>query len=1215
MAQQITFGTQRKARKIFPKPKQKSVNLHLVSIACLVTCLAITNASAQSSVSPGVKTFMPPTPNAASLGKYGEIPVGLYNGIPEISIPLYTVKARGVDLPIGLSYHAGGIKVEEIASWVGLGWTLSAGGAITRSVRGMPDDFPGGYFTARNTIKTNALPYLNDNLTPATSLDIGHANGQPDASGSSLYVINAEAMVTDSEPDVFYFNFGGYSGKFFMDESGNFITSPQQDLRIEVIVVPGSAIFGVARWKATTPDGVEYIFGTSLDNRVAIDKNFTTTFVPPIITSWYLVEINTPYNDKISCHYESENYSYEAKEGETTNVLLESTPNYPFDNALGPNQKKIIQKIYEGVRLSRILSATSDLHFFPGSREDLVNSSFLQRMEIANSTGTLNKKIEFTYSYFQCTGSMAPSYDKRLRLDKIEETGGTAPNHKSAGKHLFEYDLTTMASWNPHSESVNSQDLWGYYNGTSNKVLTQSFKAETADGIYTAQGAKRFTSEVKMQAGILRKIIYPTGGFTEFHYEANRVLASDKDFQLLNIETVSKGQYLVINSGDGGKQLDFIVKDPDPLTGKIIMLAVARQQVQDCPSDPNGFPTCCNMYIEGINGTVYPKSRFKEGHNTLILDPGNYRISGLSDAFMESLNTKFPKTYYLQLNWEEYPPVADWDVKTNKAIGGLRIQRIVNQSTTGDITIKRYDYNKFGTNISSGCLINFPQSYATIFRVIYDSGGEFASEVKIGIYLQVRSYPQQALQPTKSAAIGYSNVTEYDGEYGENGKTEYVFTTALDYPDISKNYRPFAPPTSYDWRRGLLKQKTVYRFDGSNSTFKRIETVENDYLFDKNTKYAYGFAFERETFVHSQSSTAFLLNSAANYYISAYRLVGEFFFKNQERRQVFDPPGSSNSIMTTTDYNHGWQSGHFQLISKTVTNSDGTVSVFENKYPEDVTRTGDEEIARQLLITKFMKGTVLEQNESKSGVSISKTKNSYKVINSIPLLSTIDLQVGQNPIEQRVAINAYDNNGNILLQKKVSDVENSYIWGYNSTYAIAQVINAPNTQIAYTSFETNEAGNWSFSPQLPSATTGIARTGRKFLSLAAGTTISKSGLNSTSTYFVTYWSKNGSYSVNATAAVTGVSVNGWTYFSHKVINPAGGNITLTGSGSLDELRLYPANAQMTTYTYDPAVGPTDITDANNVTTYYEYDVVGRLKIVRDNNLKILKNMVYHFKGE
>ncbi|TKG83462.1 hypothetical protein EYV94_28985, partial [Puteibacter caeruleilacunae] len=79
-----------------------------------------------------VPTVIPPLPEAASMIKYGDIPISHYTGTANINIPLFTIEEGGYTLPISLSYHSRGIKVEEIASRVGLGWTLNYGGAITR---------------------------------------------------------------------------------------------------------------------------------------------------------------------------------------------------------------------------------------------------------------------------------------------------------------------------------------------------------------------------------------------------------------------------------------------------------------------------------------------------------------------------------------------------------------------------------------------------------------------------------------------------------------------------------------------------------------------------------------------------------------------------------------------------------------------------------------------------------------------------------------------------------------------------------------------------------------------------------------------------------------------------------------------------------------------------------------------------------------------------
>ena len=87
------------------------------------------------------------SPEAASLGRYGAFQVSEYSGAANISIPLYTVKSGDVSFPITLYYDATGIKVEQDATFVGLGWNLSYGGMISHVVCGKDDfreetDFP-----------------------------------------------------------------------------------------------------------------------------------------------------------------------------------------------------------------------------------------------------------------------------------------------------------------------------------------------------------------------------------------------------------------------------------------------------------------------------------------------------------------------------------------------------------------------------------------------------------------------------------------------------------------------------------------------------------------------------------------------------------------------------------------------------------------------------------------------------------------------------------------------------------------------------------------------------------------------------------------------------------------------------------------------------------------------------------------------------------------
>jgi hypothetical protein len=77
---------------------------------------------------------------SSSFSKFVDIPVSHYTGVPQITIPLTTVKEGPLEVPISLAYHSSGVKVGEVSSEIGLGWQLVGAGAIYRNVRGMMDE-------------------------------------------------------------------------------------------------------------------------------------------------------------------------------------------------------------------------------------------------------------------------------------------------------------------------------------------------------------------------------------------------------------------------------------------------------------------------------------------------------------------------------------------------------------------------------------------------------------------------------------------------------------------------------------------------------------------------------------------------------------------------------------------------------------------------------------------------------------------------------------------------------------------------------------------------------------------------------------------------------------------------------------------------------------------------------------------------------------------
>ena len=79
--------------------------------------------------------------------------VDLFSGDFTYNIPLFELPGPDGGYPFNLSYHSG-ITMDQEASWVGLGWSMNHG-AITRTMRGLPDDFDGDEVMRKMDMREN----------------------------------------------------------------------------------------------------------------------------------------------------------------------------------------------------------------------------------------------------------------------------------------------------------------------------------------------------------------------------------------------------------------------------------------------------------------------------------------------------------------------------------------------------------------------------------------------------------------------------------------------------------------------------------------------------------------------------------------------------------------------------------------------------------------------------------------------------------------------------------------------------------------------------------------------------------------------------------------------------------------------------------------------------------------------------------------------------
>ena len=161
-----------------------------------------------------------PSPTASSLVQYANNIVSGFTGLPSISVPLYEINVDGFKLPISLSYNSSGVKVSDVAGWVGTGWSLNCGGVVTRNVMDTPDDglFPysNGWLDYNYIIPAWTWDPASGIRKEGYSPEIGNDNA------IGLSELSADGN-RDTEPDIFYFNFNGHTGKFFFNQGNDLV--------------------------------------------------------------------------------------------------------------------------------------------------------------------------------------------------------------------------------------------------------------------------------------------------------------------------------------------------------------------------------------------------------------------------------------------------------------------------------------------------------------------------------------------------------------------------------------------------------------------------------------------------------------------------------------------------------------------------------------------------------------------------------------------------------------------------------------------------------------------------------------------------------------------------------------------------------------------------------------------------------------------------------
>lgn len=1162
---------------------------------------------------------IPASADAAALGKYGRVPVSPFTGIPNISIPIYTIKSGDLTLPVSISYHAGGIKVEETASSVGLGWALNAGGVITRTVRGLPDEDQFGYLDPANNV-----------YDIYHSLFTGNGSMSTTAAGQLLnYYVDG---TRDGEADIFNFNFAGYSGQFVFSPTAGIMISPQQNINFMINYAIGTPIASII---AQTPDGVKYYFGDTygvagVEQSISSASHGSKTYN----MSWMLTKIISPSGSEIDFTYKAGHYTQYQPGG--THYRLTSGDGLDLSNqVIETDNDNGSSTGMHTMQLTKITFENGALQIYNNMpRLDIPGENMVDSLAIISPS--LNKLYHFYYTN---------SANTRLRLDsligQLDPIPGTS-NYKKE-KYYFTYNGD---AWSSNSNFQNAQDWWGFYNGYNQTTLVP-WEYDPLNSTQKLPGAERKPVDGAMNNAMLTSIHYPTGGYTNFTFEPNQeadydfgsdTYQSDPNYTAISNDPASIYNNYDNNNGNPNNLMHVYSTSNPNKRMPVHLIAYGLQLGFNPPPRAYSYLNVLIFAKDAQGNYTNNVYAITNTDTTIYLDQGYYQLQ-FRDPKNQTNPDVFTDTYKYEAiaAWSNEIPVQGSHFHGHTA-GGMRIASIADYDgiSSTPYNVRSYKYLLNDTT-SSGFTFFKPEYY---YNLTSNTGTW--QNIKVSTYYVRTAASNYPLATQQGAVVGYYHVEEDQDNSGFQGKTEYDYS--INGQGINLGGFPFAPPTTMDWLSGLLTHQATWK-NTSGNTFAKLQEKVNIYKSMRSDScisikagfnpYPSNYNQDLNYYGGTQGGTG---GTAGTLLAQPYLNATNFNYLASDTTWTYD--GTDPSKYTKTWDNYQYNPGTLLLNRLQTINSKNEV------VTQSVTYSGDAPIGVRgvsyihgLNIQNYPveEVTQLANADGSNARTVKAVLTSYKVnqpyrdtvfeARSItPITNFVPVTGGSardNRYQPVISFDKYDKYGNIVQERKVGDAPHTYLWGYtnlyglNNTYPIAEIVNADSANVAYTNFESYDAGgtgcgNWVYNNA--TATDATAPMGSQYFTLSASNNLVKTGLNTATTYTVSYWYKTGaSITVTGgtvTSIATGKSKLGWIY--HEVAVTGAASVTISGTGKIDEVRLYPKGALMNTYTYLPLVGMGSKSDTKSDITYYNFDTFGRLSQVLDNSRDILKDFQYNY---
>ncbi|TVZ52274.1 hypothetical protein [Dokdonia sp. Hel_I_53] len=1135
---------------------------------------------------------IPNSPEAAAFQKYGNVPVDLYRGMPNIDIPIYTIKGKEIDVPINLNYDPMNLKVEDIATGVGLGWNLNVGGRITRNTNGLPDD----YITS--DYKT---PY-NDNATATKFYDYREKiftqagfNSDSDLFNYFKFLEDVGKNKIDLLPDTYSLNIPGLNSQIIIINNEVYsLDNPR--LKIKVF----RSNHSISGWEVIN-NGTKYTFNKAEVTNYNNDDDLgdAGALVQVYNSSWLLTSIESPnHRDVYTFYYNDLGFWNKPRpisaSSQISETRVSSTGNLTWVTG-SPIFSTGHEKIKQQFLTKIIYNGNNIIDISLKERHDLSIPSAISNISITNTLGNRVSSFNFFYSYFGISSDSDPNnFDEeelRLKLDGIGISGEGINMNIDLNSYDKKYVFTYNAPEQVPSRDSKAQDIFGYYNGVNNSSLIPKVD------IYgkSFSGANRDFNVNYATKGILEKITYPTGGHSTFKYEQ----AYTNEYGMRPNEQI----YFSLSTNNQ-IPIDFFNQRHNPSNTAYTDECLENEC---CPS-PNIINSKGDTGLDAIG--IYNSEIFEVSESTSYDIISKLNTSFIVDAsvnylksFIIELNECVPLSYAEALTACESGSFVVWDyhdsVSNTVALDADKCYQAVifnammvndpleghDESTLGtidfDIIISRTEDEPYiaRTEMYPSYRLKEITNYTEIQKVStkkeYKYGFVNENLNPIFSYLTNEAYFDETYNQIKQRPkliryskpvmgsepiLSYSGVSEinrnvYSGE--KNGETKYSFNTAGTKGNSPQHSPPFSRNYFPNYKKGKMLNSTTL-----NSTTGAISHHENDYVvsdFSENIINTLGYTYKNNENKKLHVIVTYADNPGQYSYLP-YELSG---FQSLGMVLGFPQICSSPTVNCFQSINPtiGYQAGNSSFQVGNINSTSRLNFLDEHSVESSVTYEYNSDYllsksiktnsSHQTLTTEFYyepsspiigdfnspfpeDPLVIKQFKNSSLLSTKEIKFG-KVSNGPEMMilpHTIASSKGGIPAEDKIYINRYDSFGNAIeIQQKDGPVV-SYVWGYNGKYLLSKIVN-----IKYAEIEL------------------LPEFGSEFLLTQ--------GLN---------------------------------------------------SSQIQALYKLP-NAQVTNYTYKPMVGLTSKTSPSGETIYYEYDIMNRLENIKDIDGNIIIENKYNYRDQ